>query len=267
MANIKYKGLLELDAEITSFYGWRISPITGKREFHDGVDAKAGIGWNLRNPTTSDNIGIKTRITRNRVDKTGAKYIAFQDISNIVQPEFWEFHISESPVKEGTVMGAQAYLGKSGNTGNTTGPHVHIRIRIKGKTVDPLPYLDTYVKNGKTYLKGWAPLATKPPVIPEPPCEEIVKELRQKVAELELKITAYDQIVVERNKTIDIQQQSLNNIQQDGHSLQSQLKEAQKQTESYKVYVSDLEKESLVTAFRILISYFKKLLTGKLGKG
>ena len=56
-------------------------------------------------------------------------------------------HLDQITVKEGDAVSAGTIVGISGNTGKSTGPHLHIRIRKGGKSVDPNIFVD--------YLKGY----------------------------------------------------------------------------------------------------------------
>ncbi len=46
-------------------------------------------------------------------------------------------HLSEIPVQVGQMVNAGSVIGLSGNTGNSTGPHLHYEIRVNGKAIDP----------------------------------------------------------------------------------------------------------------------------------
>ena len=50
-------------------------------------------------------------------------------------------HNSSLGVAQGTAVGAGAVIALSGNTGHSTGPHVHFEVRVNGVPVDPLGYL------------------------------------------------------------------------------------------------------------------------------
>jgi murein DD-endopeptidase MepM/ murein hydrolase activator NlpD len=50
-------------------------------------------------------------------------------------------HMSSTQVKEGTVVGAGTVIGAVGNTGTTTGYHLHFEVRIGSTAKDPLSYL------------------------------------------------------------------------------------------------------------------------------
>ena len=51
-------------------------------------------------------------------------------------------HLSEANVSVGQTVSQGDLLGLSGNTGNSTGPHLHFEMRINDEVVDPLDYVD-----------------------------------------------------------------------------------------------------------------------------
>lgn len=51
-------------------------------------------------------------------------------------------HLSNVNVKEGQVVTRGQIIGYSGNTGNSYGAHLHFEVRINGKCVDPIQYLE-----------------------------------------------------------------------------------------------------------------------------
>lgn len=55
--------------------------------------------------------------------------------------EVWYNHMSRIEVKKGDGVSAGSILGRLGTTGQSTGPHLHLELRINGKDVDPMPYL------------------------------------------------------------------------------------------------------------------------------
>ena len=55
--------------------------------------------------------------------------------------ETWYAHTSKMLVKAGNVVKAGDVIAKVGSTGNSTGPHLHLEIRINGEHVDPQDYL------------------------------------------------------------------------------------------------------------------------------
>jgi hypothetical protein len=55
--------------------------------------------------------------------------------------ETWYNHLSVISVKRGEKVRQSKILGYEGNTGQSTGPHLHLELRINGQDVDPMPYL------------------------------------------------------------------------------------------------------------------------------
>ena len=51
-------------------------------------------------------------------------------------------HLSRVDVKKGDMVHAGQIIGLSGNTGNSTGAHLHMQIKVNGRTVDPVPLVD-----------------------------------------------------------------------------------------------------------------------------
>lgn len=55
--------------------------------------------------------------------------------------ETWYNHLSKITVRKGQNVSAGTLLGYEGSTGQSTGPHLHLELRINGKHTDPMPYL------------------------------------------------------------------------------------------------------------------------------
>lgn len=75
-------------------------------------------------------------------------------------------HLSELMVKVGETVKVGQLLGLSGNTGNSTGPHLHFEVRKNGAPIDPAPMLTTDVPEPEEQGGGWLGDA---PVTPELP--------------------------------------------------------------------------------------------------
>ena len=55
-------------------------------------------------------------------------------------------HLQRVHVKEGQPVNSGQVIGQLGNTGRSTGPHLHYEIRIKDKTINPKIYFDFETK-------------------------------------------------------------------------------------------------------------------------
>ncbi|HHW44746.1 MAG TPA: peptidoglycan DD-metalloendopeptidase family protein [Desulfotomaculum sp.] len=108
--------------EISSHFGWRIHPVTGKKSFHEGIDIPAPTGT----PVVSVSGGIVTLAGWNGVY---GNCVIVRD----AQHEYLYGHLSEIEAVNGqavhqTVQPGQE-IGKVGSTGLSTGPHLHFGVK------------------------------------------------------------------------------------------------------------------------------------------
>lgn len=115
--------------KISSNYGWRVHPITGVKTFHKGVDIAVPTGTALYSPVKG------TVITSVYSDSAGNKIT----IQNETGWTVTFMHMDSRAVKAGDVIEQGQHVGYSGNTGNSTGPHLHLEIHdAEGNTVNPI---------------------------------------------------------------------------------------------------------------------------------
>jgi len=117
---------------ISSYFGWREDPIASGRSFHSGLDLRGTIGT----PVKAAMDGTVSVIGNNRVY---GKYII---LSHYGGYQTLYAHLSEYSVKQGAKVSQGTKIGEVGNTGVTTGPHLHFSIYKNGKAVNPLDLLD-----------------------------------------------------------------------------------------------------------------------------
>ncbi|MFB2977037.1 peptidoglycan DD-metalloendopeptidase family protein [Microseira sp. BLCC-F43] len=111
---------LSIPAQITSVFGWRIHPISGDLRFHTGTDLGAPIGTpvvaaypgRVALADTLSGYGLTVIIQHN--DGTQETRYA---------------HLSEVYVEPGDFIEQGTTIGRVGNTGTSTGPHLHFEIR------------------------------------------------------------------------------------------------------------------------------------------
>lgn len=121
------KFLSPVDGRVTSGFGNRINPVTGKSQLHGGVDYAVGIGTPVRAPAS----GVVQKVGRNSANGL------FVKIAHGAGTETMFLHLDKADVVEGQVLSAGEYFAKSGNSGRSTGPHLDYRVLRKGKTVNP----------------------------------------------------------------------------------------------------------------------------------
>ncbi|OQX63746.1 MAG: hypothetical protein B5M56_01880 [Desulfococcus sp. 4484_241] len=116
---------------ITSRFDYRISPFTGLREFHHGLDIAARIGTPVMAPADG------TVIFSGKKGTLGNSIII--DHGNGIITRYG--HLSKCMVKRGQTVKRGDLIGKVGNTGLSTGPHLHYEVRKHGVPVDPEKYI------------------------------------------------------------------------------------------------------------------------------
>ena len=116
---------------VTSPFGNRISPITGKLQFHEGIDIATQIGTPVLAP--ADGVVIKAGFE--------AGYGNMVELSHGYGLKTVFGHNSRLNVKPGQHVKRGDIIAYSGNTGSSTGPHVHYEVRVNGLPVNPVRYL------------------------------------------------------------------------------------------------------------------------------
>lgn len=117
---------------ITSYYGYRYHPIEGHRLFHDGLDI-ANKTWT---PIYATANGIAQYVG---VKEYFGKVIKIKHSE--VNCETVYAHLHQFAITTGQVIKRGDLIGYMGNTGRSTGPHLHYEVRIDKHTVNPLSYI------------------------------------------------------------------------------------------------------------------------------
>lgn len=116
---------------LTSAYGWRTHPITGKQSFHNGVDLANVQGV----PIYAAKSGTVTVATYNGV------YGYYVQINHGDGFSSLYGHMTHYIVGVGQYVSAGQVIGYMGSTGWSTGPHLHFTIYYNGNTVNPMNYI------------------------------------------------------------------------------------------------------------------------------
>jgi murein DD-endopeptidase MepM/ murein hydrolase activator NlpD len=116
---------------VNSGFGLRRSPWTGKPEQHHGIDIGSPPGTPVRSPVAGTVVAASTH------GRLG-KHVAL-DHGNGVTSLYG--HLEALDVKNGERVERGQVIGLVGNTGRSTGPHLHYELLVDGKPVDPRGFL------------------------------------------------------------------------------------------------------------------------------
>lgn len=117
---------------VTSRFGWRVHPIFGRREFHTGMDIATRYG--------SPVVAARSGIVRFVGWMAGYGRLVVVDHDGGVETSY--SHLSSALVNPGDRVAAGQVIGRIGNSGWSTGPHLFFEVRRNGVPVDPARYLN-----------------------------------------------------------------------------------------------------------------------------
>ena len=112
--------------KVTSPYGYRRDPITGKQSWHNGLDLRA-----KNEPAYSMMEGIVEKIG---YDSRSGNYVTLRHGNYHVS----YCHLSSIIVRKGEYVYPGIIVGVTGNTGRSTGSHLHLTCKKDGKSVNPI---------------------------------------------------------------------------------------------------------------------------------
>ena len=118
---------------VTSSFGYRRDPFTGRAAMHKGLD--------FRGPTGAPIYAA----AKGRISFVGRK----SGYGNVVEISHGNglmtryAHMSKFAAKTGQKVDAGDVIGAIGSTGRSTGPHLHFEVRINDRAVNPRPLLET----------------------------------------------------------------------------------------------------------------------------
>jgi murein DD-endopeptidase MepM/ murein hydrolase activator NlpD len=124
--------LYPIRGRLTSPFGWRNDPISGVRRYHAAVDLAAGIGTPVK-------AAMDGRVSALGFNATYGKFII---LSHDGDYQTMYAHLSVISVKEGDRVIQGNKIGEVGNTGYSTGPHLHFAVYKNGRAINPLDLLN-----------------------------------------------------------------------------------------------------------------------------
>ncbi|MCA9455596.1 MAG: M23 family metallopeptidase [Nitrospira sp.] len=117
---------------LTSKFGPRVSPFTGKKALHAGIDIGAPTGTEVRSPAAG-------KVVVAAYDGRMGKFIRIDHGYGI---ETTYGHLSKIHVKYGDKVRRGDLVGLVGSTGKfSTGPHLHYQVAVNDRVVDPVHYI------------------------------------------------------------------------------------------------------------------------------
>lgn len=120
-----------IKGRLTSPFGYRADPFTGRRSFHSGIDLAAPEGTPIK-------VVLDGRVSEKGFSRVFGNYII---ITHSGGYQSLYGHLSRFKVKRGQYVTQGGIIGLVGNTGLSTGPHVHLSIYKNGKLLNPLTVL------------------------------------------------------------------------------------------------------------------------------
>lgn len=117
---------------VSSYYGWRINPVTGQEQLHRGVDIAVPTG-------TTVYAAMDGTVTTATYDSYYGNYVVIEDEKGYCTKYA---HMDTLNVRAGQSVTHGNVIGTTGNTGSSTGSHLHIECLYQGEYYNPLFYFE-----------------------------------------------------------------------------------------------------------------------------
>ena len=116
---------------LSSYYGMRTDPFSGRRAHHSGIDFAGKMG--------SDVVTVAAGVVTYSGRRSG--YGNLVEINHGKGYVTRYGHNSELLVEVGETVKKGQIIAKMGSSGRSTGPHVHFEVLVNGRAVDPKKYI------------------------------------------------------------------------------------------------------------------------------
>jgi len=134
----------EAQPGVSSGFGVRKDPFTGQPAQHDGVDVQAAWGEPI--------VAAYGGTVVSAGERGGYGNAVEIDHGNGVHTLY--AHASSLAVKAGDTVSAGDKLGEVGSSGRSTGPHLHLELRVNGRATDPSSALKAYRDRADSVGRG-----------------------------------------------------------------------------------------------------------------
>lgn len=116
---------------ISSFFGSRRNPFTNSPDFHEGIDITNGIGTSVISSADG---------TVSFVGEKGS-YGLVVEVKHDESTSTLYGHLARVLVRPGAHVNRWQPIAMMGNSGKSTGPHLHYEVHVNDQPVNPLPYI------------------------------------------------------------------------------------------------------------------------------
>lgn len=136
------------NGRVSSLFGSRKDPITGEDGFHNGVDIAAALSTPIRAAQEGRVISIEND------DPIYGNFIRIQHAGSLITTYA---HLQSITTEIGKEVTVSSQIGTVGNTGHSTGAHIHFEIALKGRVLNPLNYMyiprNYLIEDGETFKR------------------------------------------------------------------------------------------------------------------
>ena len=118
---------------VSSYYGYRVHPISGADQLHNGLDIGVPEGTKVL-------AGLTGTVTDSAYNDSYGNYIVIKDSRGY---ELRYAHLQSRSVSAGTAISKGDEVGLAGSTGDSTGSHLHLELLKGGERMNPIFYMET----------------------------------------------------------------------------------------------------------------------------
>ena len=130
-----------LPGPVTSKFGWRADPFTGRAQFHAGTDIRLAYGHAVES--------VAAGRVKSVGDQAGYGLTVVIDHGKGLETRY--AHLSNASVKAGDLVDSGQVVARSGSSGRSTGPHLHLEARQNGRAVEMAALLKSSGMNADSY--------------------------------------------------------------------------------------------------------------------
>lgn len=120
-----------VEGDVTSHFGYRVSPFSRRASFHEGIDISLPRGGDV--VATGDGV-----VTEAKFDGAYGWLVDVEHSPSVVSRYA---HLSKTLVKVGQNVRRGDRVALSGNSGRSTGPHLHYEVRVNGRARNPKQFV------------------------------------------------------------------------------------------------------------------------------